>query len=130
MRVNTGKKRIYVTMSGAISEAEARRGTSQVVAEVERLSSDFDFVADVSDLKELSPNQMEYIARTMRFLMSHGLRRAVRVVGKSARTALQLEKRSKEIGYSANLAYSIEEGQSNARRRVGVNHRAEISFAG
>ena len=80
-------------------------------AEVLKLRPGFDTISDISGLEPLLPEALEHIREVNAFLLTRQRGRLIRVVGKSAQAAVQFERLSKHHGYSAELAFSLEEAE-------------------
>ncbi len=111
VRTRPGRNRLYFTMRGAISLAEAQQAVEQVITESARLRPGFDTITDINGLDPLSPEVLEQIDRINRHLAKMAPGKVVRVVGRSVHAAVQFEKLSKKIGHSAQLAFSLEEAE-------------------
>lgn len=111
VRVRPGKNRIYFTMRGTITADEARAAADEVIKHVASLRPGFDTISDIAGLEPLSPEALEHIRRANAALVSISAGRTIRVVGRSAQAAVQFERLSKEKGYSAQLAFSLQEAE-------------------
>jgi hypothetical protein len=111
VRVRVGKNRLYFTMSGVVSQAEAKAAADQTIQEVSRLRPGFDTISSISGLEPLEPGALAEIERINAFLVNLQRGRLIRVVGKSAQAAVQFERLSRGHGYSAQLAFSLKEAE-------------------
>jgi hypothetical protein len=111
IRPHVGKNRLYVTLSGALTEAELRELAQQSAMAIERLRPGFVTIAVISGLEPLSPDAFEDLKAFVRTCVDRGERQAIRVVGKSTQAAVQFERVGKRAGQSAHLAYSLEEAE-------------------
>jgi hypothetical protein len=111
IRPHVGKNRLYVTLTGTLSEAEAREFTLQAAEAVDRLRRGFVTIAVISSLDPLSPEAIDQLKPFVKDCVGRGERQAIRVVGKSTQAAVQFEKLGKHSGQSAHLAFSLEEAE-------------------
>lgn len=98
-------------MRGAVSAEEAARAVDEVLAQLPNLRPGFDTISDIAGLEPLSPEALEHIRRANQSLIQLQPGRVVRVVGRSAQVAVQFEKLSKQLGYSALLAFDVQEAE-------------------
>lgn len=111
VRASPGKNRLYFTMAGVVSADDARAAAERVEEEMKRLRPGFDTVSNIAGLEPLPPEALEQIRRINRYLVGFQRGRILRVVGRSAKTAVQFERLSKAHGYSAQLAFSLQEAE-------------------
>ena len=111
VRVVPGKNRLYFTMAGVVSEEDARAAAERLEEETKRLRPGFDTISNIAGLEPLPPQALEQIRRINEHLARFRRGRILRVVGKSAQTAVQFERLSKSYGYSAQLAFSLREAE-------------------
>ena len=112
VRTNVGINRIYATLWGHVSDAEAREIGDRMVHDLTtRLRPGFDLISDVSRAEPMSEFGLGQLKRIMETALRHRIRRVVRVVGRSAHTTLQFERVSRELGYAAYLCFSLEEAE-------------------
>lgn len=111
VRVRPGRNRLYFIMRGSITEADAKAAADLLLAEVRKLRPGFDTISDISGLEPLTAEALEHIRRINSHLLALQRGRLIRVVGKSVNAAVQFERMSKSHGYSAELAFSLEEAE-------------------
>lgn len=111
IRPHVGKNRLYVTLAGAMSEAEALELVAEARAAIERLRGGFVTVTVVAGLEPLPEAAVAHLERFVRLCVERGESQAIRVVGKSAQAAVQLEKAGRLAGQSAHLAFSLDEAE-------------------
>lgn len=111
VKAGVGKNRLLIVLAGDISVDECEAFERACLEEVGRLRPDFDLVSDVSGLEPLGDGQLERFERTMKALLEYQRGRVVRVVGRSTEVALQLERVSRRLGFSAYIAFSASEAE-------------------
>jgi cytosine/adenosine deaminase-related metal-dependent hydrolase len=104
-----GKNRLVVRIWGDIDDAEARQVGDAAVKAIERLRPGFDVMSDLTGLSPVTPEGLAQLRRIIEAARARGIRRVVRVVGRSVDAALQFERISRELGHEAYLAFSLEE---------------------
>lgn len=104
-----GKNRLVVRIWGDIDDAEARQVGDAAVKAIERLRPGFDVMSDLTGLSPVTPEGLAQLRRIIEAARARGIRRVVRVVGRSVDAALQFERVSRELGHEAYLAFSLEE---------------------
>ena len=109
VEARVGKNRLLVRIWGDVDDAEALRIGDAAVAALERLRPGFDVVSDLSGAVRAPPQAMAQLKRIIEAARARGIRRVVRVVGRSVDAALQFERVSRELGHEAYLAFSLEE---------------------
>ncbi|WP_338864301.1 hypothetical protein [Myxococcus stipitatus] len=105
------KNRLVVRLWGDLTTDEARRVGDAAVAAIERLRPRFDLLSDLKGVTSLCSESSVQMRRIMEAAKARGFRRVVRVVGRSAEAALVFERTSREMGYDAYLAFSLEEAE-------------------
>lgn len=106
-----GKNRLVVRIWGDIAKEEAQRVGDAAVRAIERLRPRFDLLSDMKGVTSLDAEATVQLRRIMEAAKVRGFRRVVRVVGRSVDTALVFERTSRELGYDAHLAFSLEEAE-------------------
>lgn len=106
-----GKNRLVVRIWGEIDDAEARQVGDAAVKAIERLRPGFDVMSDLTGLAPVTPEGLAQLRRIIEVAQARGVRRVVRVVGRSVDAALQFERISRELGHEAYLAFSLEEAE-------------------
>ena len=111
-RASPGRGRLMMTFKGHILDSELERAEQQLLEKaLPRLAPGFDMISDVSGAETLSPAVADRIRRMGRLIVAAGLRRHVRVVGRSGQAALQFQRISRAAGYDSRLAYSLAEAE-------------------
>jgi hypothetical protein len=103
--------RVVVTYRGQVLAKETEEAEHELRALLPRMGPAFDLISDVSAADPLDPEAEAGVQRLAKLLVPAGLRTPVRVVGRSAGTALQFERISRAAGYEARLAFSISEAE-------------------
>jgi hypothetical protein len=81
-------------------------------ATLERLRPPVDVLSDIRELEQLSDGLVEHFRLAGEELGRFGVRRVVRVVGKSAQAAVHMQRLSKHIKkHGAHLAFSLAEAE-------------------
>jgi len=96
---------------GQVLAQETEEAEQRLRAVLPKLGPAFDLISDVSAAQPLDAEVEVGVGRLARLLVPGGLRTAVRVVGRSGRTALQFERISRAAGYEARLAFSFSEAE-------------------
>ena len=100
-----------LTYRGQVLARETDEAEQRLRALLPELGPEFDLISDVSAAEPLDAEAEAGVGRIARLLVPAGLRTPVRVVGRSARTALQFERISRAAGYEARLAFSLPEAE-------------------
>lgn len=108
---SVGKNRIIVRLAGAVTADDCRKMLAELRTQLDRLRPGFDLINDVRDLTALPDFPPELVQAAAELLKERGMGRVVRVVGKQAAVTVGLEKTSRVFGFSAALAYSMEEAE-------------------
>nr|WP_217911885.1 hypothetical protein [Myxococcus sp. AM011] len=102
---------MVVRIWGDIAKDEAQRVGDAAVRAIDRLRPRFDLLSDLKGVTSLDPEGTAQLRRIMEAAKARGFRRVVRVVGRSLDAALLFERTSRELGYDAHLAFSLEEAE-------------------
>ena len=109
---DVGRNRIVITLSGAPSSAEVTVVEQELRAALGRLRSPVDVLSDIRELETMEGLVGDDFRRLGGVLHGFGVRKVVRVVGKSAQAAVQMERMSRQLkGHTAHLAFSFEEAE-------------------
>lgn len=109
---DVGKNRVVIEFIGHVSVADLNDAASAAQAAIARLRCPVDVLSDIRELQTLDEEILEAFRRVGGVLGHFGVRRVVRVVGKSAKAAVQLERLSRSLkDHAAHLAFSIEEAE-------------------
>jgi len=102
---------LYIILKGFNTDEEAKQGADKVCEEVKKLKSGFNVINDISEFVPASPKAVEEIKRAQEFIKSRNVNRVIRIVNQSYIGSMQMSRASKEIGYNADTALSIEEAE-------------------
>jgi hypothetical protein len=111
IHVDVGKNRLFIRISGRLEEAEAPGVGDSILREMERLRPGFALISDLTDAEPLGPVGVEQIKRLITASRERKVGKTVRIVGRSAQTALQFARTSKEYQHEPYLAFSREEAE-------------------
>ncbi len=109
--VDIARNRLVLTLKGRPSNAQFEQARAQVTQAITRLKPPFDLLSDVSELESLEQIESPQLSAVVALVLSGGVRRTVRVVGKSARGALQMERIARSLNHHAYLAFSLDEAE-------------------
>lgn len=111
VEARVGKNRLVVRIWGDVDDAEARQIGDASVSALERLRPGLDILSDLSGLTRVPAECAAQFRRIVEAARARGLRRVVRVVGRSAEAALQFQRISRRIDHEAYLAFCLEEAE-------------------
>ncbi|AKF83132.1 hypothetical protein OWM54_31595 [Myxococcus sp. MISCRS1] len=111
VEVHVGKNRLVVRIWGDVDKEEAQRVGDAAVSAIDRMRPRFDLLSDLKGVTSLDYEGTVHLRRIMEAAKARGFRRVVRVVGRSVEAALHFERTSREMGYDAYLAFSLEEAE-------------------
>lgn len=112
VKASVGKNRIVIRMAGTVSADDCRAMAAQLISELERLRPGIDLINDVRELAGVPDFPPDAVQASAVALKEKGVRRVVRVVGRQAAVVVAMEKTSRMFGFSAALAYSMEEAEN------------------
>ncbi len=118
-RADIGKNRLYIVLQGFFVETEAREAADVTIAEAKKLRPGFDIINDISTVKATSEQGVLELLRCQVFLKERGMGRVIRVVPELTVGSLQIARTSKQAGYEADTARSIEEAEEMLGDRKG-----------
>jgi hypothetical protein len=113
-RADVTKNRLYIVLEGFLTNVQARECADLTIAECRKLSPGFDVITDIATAQPSTGKGAEELLRAMIFLKEHGMGRAIRVMQNPKEMTLgsyQMTRKSKEAGYDANTAASVEEAE-------------------
>ena len=109
---DVGRNRILIQLSGAPDSAELTVIEAELRAALSRLRPPVDVLSDIRELETMEALVGEDFRRIGGILQSFGVRKVVRVVGRSAHAAVQMERLSRHLkGHTAHLAFSLDEAE-------------------
>ena len=89
IKANAAKNRLYLKLSGMMTEADARKVADTIIGEIQKLKPGWAVVNDISELKPADDKATEQLKRAQDASAKAGCARVVRVVGKQAITNMQ-----------------------------------------
>jgi hypothetical protein len=110
--VDVGRNRLLVELDGVVCAGEPGLSDAQLAQALPRLTAPFDVVSDVRQLEGIEPEALPALKHLGERLRAAGVRRVVRVVGKSPNGAVQMERLARHLGHAAHLAFSLDEAEA------------------
>lgn len=114
---DVGRNRLVIELAGLVGLEHLAAAEPQLREALKRLAPPFDVLSDVRRLEGFQPDAMAVIQNLGGLLEKHHVRRAVRVVGKSANGAVHMERVARQFGRDASLAFSLEEADAVLSQR-------------
>jgi hypothetical protein len=111
VQANVGKNRLFIRIEGRIEDAQAKSVADAIIKEMDRLRPGFDVVSDLTKAEPLGPEGSAQLKRVLEEQRARKFGRGVRIVGRSAQTALQFARDSKDSHHEPYLAFSREEAE-------------------
>ena len=111
LRTDVEKNRLYLTLDGFFEYDKIVEVAQEIMIELKRLKTGYSFINDVSNFKPTTEEGVEEIKKIQLYMYNNGLGKVVRVVGKSLMSKLQFERKSKEVGYSAEHVQTVTEAE-------------------
>lgn len=115
VQVDQKTNRLYLTMSGVLSEEQAEACAKEIELAVEKLKPMFDVINDISGIRPQQPEVLVHAERAYRCIARHQVGRVVRVVTdvsiETLKWAAQMERSSRGAGYTTDIATSITEAE-------------------
>jgi hypothetical protein len=112
IRADVPRNRLYMRLTGFMTEADARRVADTLIAEYEKLRPGFVIINDIRDLKPTTPAASEQMRRAQEAAVKHGFSRAIRVIGDQVITHMQWSRTLKAAhGRDAETAATMEEAE-------------------
>ena len=109
---DVGRNRIIIEWSGAPTSVEAATAERELREALSRLRPPIDVLSDIRELETMETFLPDDFHRLSTTLSTFGLRKIVRVVGKSALAAVHMERLSRRVpGHTAHLAFSLAEAE-------------------
>jgi hypothetical protein len=109
---DVGRNRVIIKLSGNPTSAHSAEGERELREALTRLRPPVDVLSDIREVASLDGYLLEDFRRLNLILREFGVRKVVRVVGKSAQAAVHMERLSRQIpNHTAHLAFSIEEAE-------------------
>ncbi len=98
---NQIKNRLYMQLKGFMEDDEMHTAAEVLIAEVKKLKPGFDVINDISECKPTTQQGSMEIARCQKYVVEHGVRHVMRVLGTNAITRMQFSRTSKNAGSEA-----------------------------
>jgi hypothetical protein len=111
IHTDVGKNRIFIRIEGRLEEADAPGVGDAIIREMDRMRPGFALISDLTGADPLGPLGVEQIKRVITASRERKVGQTVRIVGRSAQTALQFARTSKEYQHEPYLAFSREEAE-------------------
>jgi plasmid stabilization system protein ParE len=104
---------LVITFSGAADPGRAAAVEQELKEALERLRAPIDVLSDIRELQSLEGVAADDFRRITDHLRRFGVKKVVRVVGKSAQAAVHMQRLSRQLqGHTAHLAFSMEEAEA------------------
>ena len=100
--IDQDHNRLILRWIDSLSISEVDQLQAEVALLLPKLQPGFDCISDIANLRPISQHVAEHVERLQAFLHNAGMRRVVRIVGKSgaARIAsVQMDRTAAEAGY-------------------------------
>ncbi|SDF44334.1 hypothetical protein [Halorientalis regularis] len=112
VRIDESKNRLYLTLDGQLSVAEAEAAADEVIEKTGRLEPGFDEVNDMRTFKTTDEAALEHIERGKRGIVENGVAAVCRVVSESVTGQMQFDRAGEgEEEYPVAKADSVEEAE-------------------
>ncbi|PZR08205.1 MAG: hypothetical protein DI536_25180 [Archangium gephyra] len=112
IEADAGKNRIVLILSGRPEIEKSSAFRVQLEDALARVRSPVDVLSDIRGLEELNPDLIGEFKVFGERLRAFGVRRVVRIVGRSAQAAVQVERLTRQLkGHAAHLAFSEAEAE-------------------
>lgn len=106
---DVGRNRLVIELVGLVGPEHFTLAEVQLKQALPRLTAPFDVLSDVRRLEGIHSDAMVHAQSLGEAIRKAGVRRVVRVVGKSANGAVHMERVARQLGHAARLAFSLEE---------------------
>lgn len=114
VRADQQKNRLYITIAGMLDLKQAADAAGQCIAAAKTLRPGFDIVNDISQMKPGGDEVTAVIAKAQGEIGKLGPKRVIRVVGKAAVAAMQMNRTAKEahVAYNANIVATVGDAEA------------------
>ncbi len=112
---NQTKNRLYLQLKGFMEDQEIQAAAEVLISEVNKLKPGFDVINDVSEFKPATQQGSLVIARCQKYVVEHGVRHVMRVLGTNAITRMQFTRTAKNAG-SDTLTSEVSSFQEAEKR--------------
>jgi len=112
VRIDESKNRLYLTLEGQLSVAEAEAAADEVIAGAKQLDPGFDQVTDMRSFKPTDQAAVDHIERGKRGLVENGVAAVCRVVAESTTGQMQFDRAGEGAEtYAVAKAESVDEAE-------------------
>ena len=115
VEIDQKSNRLYLVMSGVLSEKQAAACADEIESAVERLQPGFDVINDISGIRPQPPESLVHAERAYQCIARHQVGRVIRVVTDvsidTLKWAAQMERSARGVGYTTDIATSIAEAE-------------------
>ncbi len=111
IQADVGKNRLFIRIEGRLEDADAPGVGDAMIREMGRMRPGFAMISDLTHAEPLGPVGLEQFKRVLMAAREHKVGHTVRIVGRSAQTALQFARTSKKYQHEPYLAFSREEAE-------------------
>ncbi len=108
---DVARNRIILTLKGQPLPVHLAEASKHLPDLLTRVKAPFDLLSDVRELDSLELLASPQVCEVVSTILRHGVRRTVRIVGRSATGALHMERIARQIDHHAHLAFSFEEAE-------------------
>lgn len=109
---DVGRNRVLIILSGSPTGEKYPQAEKDLKDALARLRSPVDVMSDIRELEALDEHLVEQFKMLGLLLAQFGVRRVVRVVGRSAKAAVHMERLSRNLkNHAAHLAFSMQEAE-------------------
>ncbi len=107
------RNRLLIAIAGSPTAEQLALARTLLDGTLSRLRSPVDVLNDIRELQELGPELLEEFLGFGKHLGRFGVRRTVRIVGRSAKAAVNIERLARHLkGHAAHLAFSEAEAEA------------------
>lgn len=113
IEADVGRNRLLIVVRGSPTGDRLDDVLRELETALARLRSPIDILSDVRELEELGPHLVDAFKTIGIRLHRFGVRRSVRIVGKSAKAAVTMERFARHLkNHAAHLAFSEMEAEA------------------
>ena len=112
IRADTLKNRMYLVLDGFFTDEEMKKAADEAIQEVKKLKPGFAIINDISKFKPATAQGVEEMKRAQKFVQTAGVGRIIRIVESAALAQMQFKRTSREAGYTAETAASVQEAEA------------------
>jgi prolyl oligopeptidase PreP (S9A serine peptidase family) len=113
VRIDETKNRLYLTVEGQLSVAEAEKAADAVIEKSGQLDPGFDEVMDMKTFRPTEQEALEHIERGKRGLVENDVGAVCRVVSESTTGQMQFDRAGEgEEDYPVAKADSVEQAET------------------